>query len=99
MAAESYAYPGTITQDEDGRFLVRFGDLVGAVTDGATLAEALTEASDALSEALLAAIEAGEDVPPPSRAKSDQVVIAPAPIVALKVALYMRNAGVRPRRQ
>src|SRR5262249_35112974 len=97
MAAEVYAYPATITQDEDGRFLVRFADLTGAVTDGATLAQALTEAADALSEALMAAIDADEDVPPPSRTKPGQAVVAPDPVVALKVALHMakRRHGVK----
>jgi predicted RNase H-like HicB family nuclease len=57
MSPASHAYPATITPDEDGRYVVRFPDLTGAVTDGATLAEALSEASDALSEALAAAID------------------------------------------
>ena len=97
MAAQVYAYPATIKRDEDGRFLVRFGDLKGAVTDGATIQEALEEASDALSEALMAAIDANEDIPSPSAARAEQVVVAPDPTVALKAALHMakRRQGVK----
>lgn len=96
MSTQVYAYPATIKRDEDGRFLVRFADLKGAVTDGATIQEALEEASDALSEALMAAIDAGEDIPSPSPARRRQVVVAPDPTVALKAALHMakRTQGV-----
>ena len=97
MSAQVYAYPATIKQDEDGHFLVRFDDLKGAVTDGATIQEALDEASDALSEALMAAIDANEDIPSPSPAQHGQVIVAPDPTVALKAALHMakRRQGVK----
>jgi antitoxin HicB len=96
MSAQVYAYPATVTRDEDGRLLVRFKDLKGAVTDGATNQEALAEARDALSEALMAAIDAGEDIPSPSPARRGQVVVAPDPTVALKAALHMakRRQGI-----
>jgi antitoxin HicB len=97
MAAQVYAYPATVKRDSDGRYLVRFADLKGAVTDGATLEEALDEAGDALSEALMAAIDAGEDIPVPSRARRAQVLVVPDPTVALKAALHSakRSQGVK----
>lgn len=97
MAVKVYAYPATIGRDEDGRFVVRFKDLKGAVTDGATIQEALDEAADALSEALMAAVDANEDIPSPSPAKRGQVIVAPDPTVALKAALHMakRSRGIK----
>jgi antitoxin HicB len=97
VSSQVYAYPATIRRDEDGRFLVRFKDLKGAVTDGATVQEALDEASEALSEALMAAIDANEDIPSPSRKARDQVIVAPDPTVALKAALHVakRQCGVK----
>jgi antitoxin HicB len=96
MPAEVYAYPASLVRDQDGRFLVRFEDLKGAVTDGATAEEALSEAADALSEALMAAIDAKEDIPSPSPTKRGQVTVAPDPTVALKAALHTakRRRGV-----
>lgn len=43
-----YAYPFTVTADEDGRFVVAFPDVRGASTDGADEAEAIENASDCL---------------------------------------------------
>ncbi len=53
MRATVFAYPATLTRDAARRFLVRFPDIPEALTDGATEEEALREAADALSEALM----------------------------------------------
>ena len=71
MRATVFAYPATLTRDSGGRFLVRFPDLPEALTDGASEAEALREAADALSEALMSRIVDGEAIPDPSRSKSE----------------------------
>ncbi len=81
-------YPATIKTDEDGRFLLSFPDVYGAVTDGASKKEALNEAPDCLAEAIAAAMAANEDLPLPGSRKRGQILIAlPAPL-ASKALLY-----------
>lgn len=82
-------YPARFTRDTAGRFVVRFPDLSEALTDGATEDEALDEAIDCLSEALISRIVDGEPIPVPNRAAGRGYrLIAPDPIVALKVVLH-----------
>jgi antitoxin HicB len=82
-----YAYPFTLTPDEDGRLVVAFPDVKGASTDGATEAEATANASDSLIAALIGYITAREPVPRPSPARGRSTVTLP-PLVAAKLALY-----------
>ena len=89
------AYPASFRRDVSGRITVRFADLPEALTDGATEEEALDEAVDCLSEALMSRIADGDVVPAPRPAGRGHRLIAPDPTVALKVALY---AIVRARR-
>lgn len=95
MRATVLAYPATLTRDRARRFLVRFPDLPEALTDGATEAEALREAADALSEALMSRIVDGETIPEPSPVGGKQYQVAPDATVALKVALHraLREKG------
>jgi antitoxin HicB len=91
-----YTYPARLVPDEIGRLVVHFPDLPEALTDGADEAEALTEASDCLSEALASRIVDCEEVPTPSAAGPDMHLVSPEPTIALKVALYsaLREAGI-----
>jgi hypothetical protein len=50
--------------------------------------EALAEASDCLSTALAARIVNDEVIPPPSRLRPGQYLVAPEATMALKAALY-----------
>jgi len=90
-----YAYPVDLTLQDDGRVLARFPDLVGAVTDGATRAEALAEAADCLDMALAGLLLDGADIPPPSPA-AGRPLVAVEPTTAAKVALHerMRSLGI-----
>jgi antitoxin HicB len=88
MIADRYSFPARLEPDEDGRLVVHFPDLPEALTDGADLAEALSEASDCLSEALAHRIKTGEDIPPPSRPQRGQYLVAPEATMALKAAVY-----------
>lgn len=88
MRATVFAYPATLTRDAKGRRLVRFPDLPEALTDGADEEEALREAADALSEALMSRIVDGEPIPDPSPVGRNQYQIAPDATVALKAALH-----------
>ena len=104
MPEITFAYPATFTSDEDGRVLVRFPDLPDALTDGADMEEALTQASDCLGAAIAARLNEAEPIPPPSRQRpsgrgssaSTRIIVCPAEI-AQKAALHlaMRDSGVR----
>jgi antitoxin HicB len=72
-----FEYPATIASDGAGGFLVRFPDLPEALTDGATIEEALEEAADCLAVAISARVDDGEPVPEPSRLGSGQYLITP----------------------
>ena len=89
MVRTTFTYPATLEPDEDGRPVITFPDLPGAVTDGADEAEALTEAADCLSEALATRITHGEAIPPPSPLSPGQHLVSPDPTIALKAALHM----------
>ncbi|MGE0120983.1 MAG: type II toxin-antitoxin system HicB family antitoxin [Dongiaceae bacterium] len=82
------AYPATLTRDEAGRYVVRFRDLPEALTDGKDEQEALAEATDCLSEALMSRIADREDIPVPSRARRGDYSVAPDPTIALKTLLF-----------
>ena len=88
MRATVFAYPATLTRDAARRFLVRFPDIPEALTDGATEEEALREAADALSEALMSRVADGDTIPDPSAVGRNQYQIAPDATAALKVALH-----------
>jgi antitoxin HicB len=82
-----YAYPFSVTPDEDGRLVVAFPDVKGASTDGADEAEAITNASDCLIAALIGYITMREPIPRPSPARGRTTVTLP-PLMAAKLALY-----------
>ena len=82
-----HAYPFTLAPDEDGRLVVAFPDVKGASTDGADEAEAVANASDCLTAALIGYIRSREAIPRPSPARGRSTVALP-PLVAAKLALY-----------
>jgi len=86
----SQSWPAEITPDKAGRFLVTFPDLPEALTDGASLEEALEEAADCLEEALAGRINRDEFVPKSSRVKRGQHKIFLDPHFMLKVLLYIQ---------
>lgn len=88
MTRTPYSYPARLESDEGERLVVHFPDLPEALTDGADRAEALAEASDCLSTALAARVVNDEDIPPPSRLRHGQYLVAPDATMALKAALY-----------
>jgi len=88
MRPTVFAYPATLSRDAARRFVVRFPDIPEALTDGATQEEALHEAADALSEALMSRIADSEPIPEPSPVGRNQYQVAPDATIALKVALH-----------
>ncbi len=83
-----FAYPAKLREEQDGRITVSFRDFPEALTDGADEAEALANAADALSEALMARLADGEPIPNPSATGRGQYPIAPEATVAAKAALH-----------
>ncbi len=96
MRPFDFAYPATLSRDEDRRVLVRFRDLPEALTDGADEDEAVSEAMDCLDEAIAGRILDGEDIPRPSRPKKRERLVSVPAHTAAQAALYiaMREAGI-----
>ena len=91
------AYPVELTPD--GKFLmVSFPDIPEANSQGDSVEDALEMAKDALETALDFYFEAGRPVPPPSKPKRGQHVVALRASVAAKVLLLneMLLQKVRP---
>ena len=89
------AFPVQLDEQESGGFLASFPDVPEALTEGATMQDALAEAEDCLIAALGGYVEARRKIPVRSPAKGRPLVSLPA-LVAAKVALYcaMREQGV-----
>lgn len=56
------AYPAIVHEDGDGCW-VEFPDLEGCFTDGETVADALSNASEAMGAYLCSLLEAGQELP------------------------------------
>jgi antitoxin HicB len=90
-------YPATLTEDNNGTFLVTFADIPEATSVGDTAEDALREALDGLESALDFYFTDRRPVPAPSKpAKGQPVVTLPA-LVTAKVLLHneMVTQGVR----
>ncbi len=79
-----YIYPATFRED-DGEVLVRVIDLPEVVTSGADIHEARDQAADALEEAMLYRLSAGEHLPIPSPIQPGQEGVALDPLTAGRV--------------
>ena len=93
----SLAYPMTLTPDEDsGGYVVTFPDIDWAVTQGDSLAECLTMATDCLEECLACCIDDGLPIPEPSAIGPGSHSATPPAQIVLKVAIYLawEEAGV-----
>lgn len=91
-----YAYPVTLTPEDEGGFFVSFPDVPEALTGGDDRREALDQARDALVTALEVYIERRQDLPSPSACGPGQELLPLPPLIAGKLALYseLRRQGV-----
>ena len=89
-----FTYPVKLTRDrKDGGYVVSCRDIPEAITQGDSIAKALSEAEGALQAAIEGRIEDGLDIPVPSRPKRDERMV-PTPITtALKAAVYLKCAS------
>ncbi len=90
-----FDYPVMLSPD-NGAFLVTFPDVPEAITFGATKAEALTMAVDALESGLSFYVDARKSLPVPS-ARPDLPSVRPSALESIKLAVYqeMMNQGIR----
>ena len=61
-----YVYPAVLSPDPSGGYTIEFPDLLGCVTEGDTLAEAISMATDAMAGWLYSAERHGDTIPKPS---------------------------------
>ena len=90
-----YVFPAILRPD-DGGYTVVFPTVPEAITEGATRAEALANAQDALETALSLYIDGREALPAPGRVSRSQVPVEVSPVGQMKLALYeaMREQGI-----
>ncbi len=90
-----FDFPVMLSPD-NGAFLVTFPDVPEAITFGATEAEALTMAVDALESGLSFYVDARKSLPVPS-ARPDLPSVRPSALESIKLAVYqeMMNQGIR----
>ena len=92
----NFIYPATTKSYANGQIGVFFVDVPEAITAGATLGQALDHARDALVVALAGYLAQGRAVPPPSKTKRGQRLVAVPPRAAIKIAIHdaMRESAV-----
>src|SRR3990167_768753 len=83
-----FTYPASLTKQKEGGYLVQFPDFPEAITQGESIENALTEATDCLEEAIANRIEMKLDIQTPSHIKKNQYPIALDTTFAAKIALY-----------
>lgn len=85
----SLRYAARVKRDSDGTYLVSFPDLPEALTSGATLNEALSEAEDCLDAALATRLLRREKIPAPTPARRGHRLVSVPLYLAPKIALWM----------
>lgn len=82
-----FIYPARLRRVGPDEIVVSFRDLPECLTSGRDEAEALTEAGDALEEAIAGRIADGEPIPQPSARRAGEHRVAVPPTMAAKAAL------------
>ena len=88
-----FTYPARLRPDSTGELIVSFRDLPECLTSGASPAEALAEAVDALEEAIAGRIDDAESIPIPSARRTGEHHVAVPAATAAKAALALALAG------
>ena len=82
-------YLAVLDPQPEGGYVVEFSDVPGAVTEGATVEEALTNAAEALSGVLESAIEHGHEIRVPGLGKASHLAHFVAPNARVQAALLV----------
>lgn len=80
-------------EGKDSGYVVTCRDFPEVITQGETLQDALTEAADALEEAIAGRISDGREIPTPSDAKCGERLVSVPPSMVLKAAAYLAASG------
>ena len=93
---ERFQYAVGLAPAEEGGFVVTCRDLPQLVTQGEDLANALTEAADAMDEVFAAYMHGGLTLPAPSKKRKGEHVVSPPAETMAKAALHvaMKEAGI-----
>jgi len=92
-----FTYAVKLAPDKhDGGYVVTCRDLPEAITQGESVEDALSEAADALEEAIAGRIDDDRDIPMPTATKRGEKAVSVPPSMALKAAVYLavRDAGI-----
>jgi antitoxin HicB len=91
-----FQYPVLLTPADEGGYVVTCRDLPELVTEGESIDDALEQAADAMDEVFATYLTEGLDLPPPSKARRREHLVAPPAEAVAKAALYvaMRQAGI-----
>jgi len=91
-----FQYPVLLTPADEGGYVVTCRDLPELVTEGESIDDALEQAADAMDEVFATYLTDGLDLPPPSKARRREHLVAPPAEAVAKAALYvaMRQAGI-----
>jgi len=91
-----FQYPVFLTPADEGGYVVTCRDLPELVTQGESIDDALEQAADAMDEVFATYLTEGLDLPPPSKARRREHLVAPPAEAVAKAALYvaMRQAGI-----
>jgi antitoxin HicB len=91
-----FQYPVLLTPADEGGYVVTCRDLPELVTQGESIGDALEQAADAMDEVFATYLTEGLDLPPPSKARRREHLVAPPAEAVAKAALYvaMRQAGI-----
>ena len=92
-----FAYPVTLTPDDNGTVLVTFEDVPEAITFGADIDEALLNAIDALETGLSFYVDERKPLPAASKPKKGQKTVCPSALECAKLGVYqaMTEQGVK----
>lgn len=90
------AYPASLKTYPNGQVGIFFADVPEAITMGATRAEALDNATDALVVALSGYLDDNRALPDAGRAKQGQPIVCLPPRVAIKMSIHaaLRESGI-----
>ena len=90
-----FIYPAQLRRTGVDEIVVSFRDLPECLTSGADETEALTEAADALEEAIAGRIDDPEPIPEPSACRPDEYLVSVPADTAVKAALAvaLRETG------
>lgn len=91
-----FQYPVLLTPADEGGYVVTCRDLPELVTQGESIDDALEQAADAMDEVFATYLTEGLDLPPRSKVRRREHLVAPPAEAVAKAALYvaMRQAGI-----